>query len=625
MTLDEARRILDLDPDADPALHQEELLERREKLVRLMNSAPDTVHADRFRRELAEHDEAAAFLKHYRAPGSMGRRVLTGLLVTLLAAGGGYYAFLKIKEENVRKTRAEVERLSIEAERLVDAKEWYLAREEYQRILRLEPDSSTAAYRLSQVEATIEREKQAFLSRWHGLAKKEYAAKRWDQAIAAAQSVLDEFPQDPEALQMVKAATAASWRESLEADIREARQKLEARDWDGAVATLDQAASVLEDGDAEDKALYETAKLLRAEVIAAKQKAETDRVKARELFAKAQAADQGRYDKQLAAWAKEARALAPDDAEIKALFDKVSAYVRVVRVPGDFATPTEALADLDDGNILELGTGTWLGPLIINKRIELRPFGMSFGISNPVIVCQAGESAAISFGPGANGSKVTGLTFLHKDTSADTSSERFSAALVRGSEVIFQNCQFAQAAGHGLMVIDGGKASATNCKFTGNGWDGASASGKGSSLEVRDSESSGNGEHGLDVWNGAAGNFTGNRCVNNGRNGIQIDAGASAVTVTGNQLQGNKEFGLVVQSAGQGQVSENVCDSNLLGGLAVRLAAAKVEIARNRFVGPAPVVIVEKGFPIDVLRQANGLPPKGAIEEVVYPEPSATP
>src|SRR5687768_1841694 len=57
MTLDEARRILDLDPDADPALHQEELLERREKLVRLMNSAPDTVHADRFRRELAEHDE----------------------------------------------------------------------------------------------------------------------------------------------------------------------------------------------------------------------------------------------------------------------------------------------------------------------------------------------------------------------------------------------------------------------------------------------------------------------------------------------------------------------------------------------------------------------------------------
>ena len=29
----------------------------------LMNSAPDTVHADRFRRELAEHDEAVAFLK----------------------------------------------------------------------------------------------------------------------------------------------------------------------------------------------------------------------------------------------------------------------------------------------------------------------------------------------------------------------------------------------------------------------------------------------------------------------------------------------------------------------------------------------------------------------------------
>ena len=622
MTLDEARRILDLDPDADPALHQEELLERREKLVRLMNTAPDTIHADRFRRELAEHDEAMALLKHYRAPGSTSRRVLTGLIALLLAAGGGTYIFQKIKQENVRKTRAEVEQLFMEAERLVDAKDWYLAREKYQRIVRLQPDSSSAAYGLNQVEATIEREKRAFLNHWHGLANTEYAAKRWDQAISASKHVLEEFPQDPEALKMVKQATSASWRETLEADIREARQKFEARDWDGAVATLDRAAPLLEDGEAEDKALHEVARALRDEAIVAKQKAESDRLKARELFAKAQAADKGQYDKQLAGWAKEAKSLAPDDAEIKALFDKVSAYVRVVHVPGDFATPAEAVADLDDGNILELGTGSWLGPLIINKRIELRPFGMTFGVSTPVIVCPAGESAAITFGPEASGSKVTGLTFLHTNSETDTSSERFSAALVRGSEISFQNCLFSQAAGHGLMVIEGGKVSVADSKFTGNGWDGASASGEGSSLVVHASEASGNAEHGFDVWNGAAGNFTGNRCVNNGRNGILLDCGNATAIATGNQLQGNREFGLVIQSAAQGRVVENTFDANQLGGMVVRLAGSKVEIAKNRFNGGLAVA-VEKGMPVDAIRKDNELPAHVMIQEFEFPKEAA--
>jgi hypothetical protein len=605
MTLDEARRILDLDPDADPALHQEELLERREKLVRLMNSAPDTVHADRFRRELAEHDEAAAFLKHYRAPGSTGRRVLTGLLVTLLAAGGGYYTFLKIKEENARKTRAEVELLSLEAERLVDAKEWYLAREKFQRIVQLQPDSQSAAYGLNKVEATIEREKQKFLAEWNHEATTAFAAKRWDQAQAAAKTILAKYPDDASAREMQLRISAARKAERIEQTLAEGRTKLQARDWEGAVSSAEAALAL--------EASHLAAKALRDEAIAAKQKAEADRVKARELFAKAQAADQGRYDKQLAAWAKEARALAPEDAEIQALFDKVSAYVRVVRVPGDFATPTEALADLDDGNVLIIGEGSWHGPLIVDKRIELR----GAGPATTIIECPAGQSVAISFGPGAKGAKVTGLTFRHQGTEAST--ERFSAALVRGGEISLEGCEFAHAAGHGLAVMDGGKASATNCKFTDNGWDGASANGQGSSLEVRNSESSGNGEHGFDVWNGAAGSFTGNRCVNNGRNGILLDCGTATATATGNHLQGNREFGLVLQSAARGRIVDNTFDANQLGGMVVRLLAEKVEISKNRFSGIASALVVEKGFALETLGKTNELPPNNPVQSIEFP------
>lgn len=608
MTLDEARRILDLDPDADPALHQEELLEQREKLVRLMNSAPDTVHADRFRRELAEHDEAVAFLKHYRAPGSTGRRVLTGFLALLLAAGGGGYAFLKIKEENARKTRAEVERLFVEAERLVDAKDWYLAREKYQRIVQLQPDSSSAAYGLSQAEAAIEREKQAFLAEWNHEATTAFAAKRWDQAEAAAKTILAKYPEEVGASEMQQRVATARKAERIEQALVAGRAKLQLRDWDGAVASAEVALAL--------EANQIAAKSLRDEAITAKQKAEADRLKARELFAKAQAADQGQYDKQLVAWAKEARALAPDDAEIKALFDKVSAYVRLVRVPGDFATPSEALADLDDGNVLVLGEGNWQGPLIVDKPVELR----GAQATTTVIECPAGQSAAISFGPGSKGAKVSGLTFRHQDT--DASAERFSAALVRGGDVSFQDCVFTQAAGHGLMVIEGGKASVTNGKFTGNGWDGASASGQGSSLEVHNSEASDNGEHGFDVWNGAAGNFTGNRCVNNGRNGILLDCGISTAIATGNHLQGNREFGLVIQSAAQGRVVDNTFETNQLGGLVVRLAASKVEITKNRFNGGLAVA-VEKGMAVDAIRKDNELPLQVPIQEFEFPKETA--
>jgi hypothetical protein len=604
MTLDEARRILDLDPDADPALHQEELLERREKLVRLMNNAPDTVHADRFRRELAEHDEAVAFLKHYRAPGSTGRRVLTGLLTVTLAAGGGGYAFQKIKQENLRKTRAEVERLSVEAERLVDAKEWHLAREKYQRIVQLQPDSSTATYGLSQVEATIEREKQAFLAEWNHEATTAFAAKRWDQAEAAAKTVLAKYPEDAAAREIQQRVIDARKAERIEHALAEGRGKLKARDWDGAATSAEVALALEVD--------HIEAKALRDKAIAAKQKAAADLLKARELFAKAQAADKGQYDKQLAVWAKEAKALAPDDAEIKALFDKVSAYVRIVRVPGDFATPSEALADLDDGNVLMLGEGSWQGPLIVDKPVELR----GAGAATTVIQCPAGQSVAISFGPGAKGAKVSGLTFRHQDT--DASTERFSGALVRGGEVAFQDCIFTQAAGHGLMVVEGGNASAVRCKFAGNGWDGAAANGAGSFLDIRESEASANGEHGFDVWNGAAGNFSGNRCGNNGRNGIQIDAGASQAIAANNHLQGNREFGLVLQSGAQGHVTENTFEANQLGGLVVRLLAAKVEISKNRFSGSAPAIVVEKGFALETLGKTNELPPNSPVQSVEF-------
>ncbi|HEY8991739.1 MAG TPA: right-handed parallel beta-helix repeat-containing protein [Luteolibacter sp.] len=521
-------------------------------------------------------------------------------LVLLALAGGGYW---KWDQDRQREIREEVSALRDEGLIRLHDHEWLRAREVFRKIEALQPGSEDAAKGVREVEEALAREKQEFVARRLWLAGKAFDAMRWEEAEAAVKEISDTYPGETAAAEMAEKIIVARRQEEILRGLSISEAKLRARDWNGALAAVD-AVLALDGGHA-------AAKALRGEIEAAKALAEADRAKARGLFAQAKAADQGKYDKQLADWLKDAAALAPDDAEIAALLAKVSTYTRTLKIPGDFATPAEAMAVLQDQDVLVIAAGTWQGPLVIDKKVEIR----GAGAAETIVECPATENCAISFGPGAKGTKVSGITFRHQ--AMDSGAERYSAALVRGGEVTFDGCQFTEAAGHGLMVVEGGKVVATRCALVRNGWDGAAASGEGSSLVVRDSTANANYEHGLDVWNGASAVFEGNRCTGNGRNGILIDTTAMT-EVASNELHGNHEFGLVLATTTNGRATGNRIEANQLGGLVVRAKAVSALVAKNLLTGQsAPALVLETGVPVAGYRNGNELPSDAAAIQTV--------
>ena len=270
----------------------------------------------------------------------------------------------------------------------------------------------------------------------------------------------------------------------------------------------------------------------------------------------------------------------------------MASYIRTLKVPGDYATPAEALAAAHDRDRILLTEATWKGPLVVNAAVDLQ----GAGPDKTIIECAAADGSAITFGPDAKSARVTGITIRH-ETFVAVGSDRFSAALVRGGRATFTDCRFVDASGHGLAVIENGEGIANRCRFSGNGWNGATATGMGSKLEIRDSEAVGNFEHGIETWDGAAATLVNNRCEGNSRNGIHADNGTAAATIEGNQLVANREFGLVLDSAGAGKISGNTARANLLGGFVIRAAAAKMPVTGNgATLNLGPGLVLEKGL-----------------------------
>jgi len=621
MTLDDARKILGLGPNDDPAAHLAEFREARERIAEFVRSAPNEALALRYQEGLVEFDRALAAVREHMelpeitvvpepppvpespeekpaptelissaepAPEIVRRggaaRLLAWSLVVLLAATGGGYLYLRMEEDKQLQLKGRIAFLERQGAIFIENRRWQEARESFEEIERLAPESEIVSMGRRSIEAGIDEEQKQFLGYWSGEALAAFESNRLDDAQKAVEQVLSKFPGDPGAIEMRNRIERSRSAEKIRVEVAAAKTKLDARDWEGAITA---AAAVLQSFPGQPEATT-----ILADATAGKKKAEADLAKAGDLLTKAKALDQGSFNAQALEFLREASLLAPGNKEIGTLLEKMSSYSRTVRVPGDFATPAEALANANDRDRIVIEAGQWQGPLLVDKAVELQ--GAGSGKTN--VECPADASSVISFGPGAKGVRVTGITFRHR--LLDPGVDRFAVGLVKGGDVTFTDCHFLDGAGHGLDVIAGAKATALRCRFSGNGWDGASASGVGSVLEVRESEAIGNFEHGLDLWDGAGGSLTGNRSEGNSRNGIQIDAKAATVKVVDNQLKGNREFGLVLASAASGEARGNVFSANLLGGLVVRSLAQKVVVSGNTIqAATTPAIVLEKGVP----------------------------
>jgi parallel beta-helix repeat protein len=619
----EARKILGLGPDEDPAPHLAEFEEARKRIEEMVNAAPNPALADRYRIGLHEFEEALAVLKRgdvpklaaapeielppEKAPAPTARllpgtgkdsdpskvvdtvprrRAFAGflLVLVLLTAGGGASWWYYKEQESERLLRqARVAFLEREGAFYVENRRWAEAEKSYAEIESLMPGSEVARLGRRSIEAGMGEEQTQFVGYWTGQAIAELEAGRLEPAEAAARKVLEKFPRETEASEILLRIAAARDHQSRDRMVSEARGYLADRKWEEAV----RSAKRLLDISSEDP----DGKAILADATAAMRKETEDRAKALELAARAAELDKGVFDQQALDLLREAAALDPSNRDVRERLEKMASYTRTLRVPGDFETPAEALAAARDRDRILVSEQRFLGPVVINAAVDLQ----GAGSGKTFIECEAADGSAITIGPGGKGARVTGFSFQHRAFAPD-GTERFSAALVRGGSVTFTDCAFTNASGHGLAVIEGGEAVANRCRFVENGWNGAAAIGKGSKLDLRDSEFVSNFENGIESWDGAFLSASGNRCEGNSRNGIHCDNGAAGVIIENNQLLANREFGLVIGSAADGRVSNNTARSNLLGGFVLRSAAA-VKVAGNQLtLNEGPGLVLEKGL-----------------------------
>jgi len=620
MTLSEARKILGLGPDEDPRPHLAEFRAARERIAEMVRTAPNETLGDRYQQGLVEFDQALAAVREYlealgliapvsapptpaepppeippdaavevvetAAPAATerSRAWLAWLLVFLTGAAGG--GILYLKNEEAKETRRQIrltllERLGSE---FVENRRWQDASAAFEEIESLAPGSEIASLGRRSIEAGMAEEQNQFVGYWTGQAIAELEAGRLDEAETSVRRVLGKFPAEKESAAILRRIAEARNSQARAAALAAARNLLDERQPERALAAARDILARSPD-DADARALAEDA-------TAWIEKTAADQAKAMSLLQQAAARGEGQFDQQALDWLREAAALAPGNPEIAARLEKMSSHTRTLRVPGDFATPAEALAAARDRDRIILTEQTWKGPLIVSAAVEIQ----GAGAGKTILECPAAEGSAITIGPDARGARITGITFRHEAFAA-TGNDRFSAALVRGGGATFTDCHFIDASGHGLAVIENGEAIARRCRFSANGWNGAAAIGEGAFLEVRDSESVENFEHGFESWNGAAVTLANNRCEANSRNGIHAENGAAAAIIEGNQLLANREFGLVLDSAGSGKVSGNTLRGNLMGGLVIRASAAAVKVTGNQSTAnQGPGLVLEKGL-----------------------------
>jgi parallel beta-helix repeat protein len=619
MTLTEARKVLGLGPDEDPRPQLAEFRAMRERIAEIIRAAPNDELARRYQDGLVEFDRALAAVREYlEALGLIPRladvkveeappvdcgdsdfkaenplsgqvvpravsvaerdfseeenpepstarvlRFALWFLIVLSVLGFGGWAYLEMEEEERISRNARIAFLERQGANFIENRRWPEAAEAFDEIKDIDPESNLILLGRRSIEAGMAEEQNQFIGYWKGEAIAAFEASRWDDSEKAAMQVLDKYPEENETKALIARIAEAKREEERVAAYAAIRAMIAKREFDAAISAARTLAD--KDGDA--------APLLR-EAQAAKEKAAADRLAARDLMAQAAAMDDGEFDPMALELMREALSLAPDDTEVAARYEKMAAYTRTIRIPGDFKTIQEALASARDRDRLVIAEGIWEGPLLIPAALELE------GIPGKTIIqCAADAGSVITFAPGVKGARVGGLTLRH--LSFDAGAERFSLALVRGAEVDFSDCRFEQGSGHGIVITGGGHGRVLRCRFTENGWNGIAVMGPDSLLVAEGNTLDGNFQNGIEAWDSASVILSKNKCTGNSRNGIHLDCGSASTTITGNTLTGNREFGMVLSAAGGGEATGNTMGKNFLGGMVVKAEAAKTTVRHN--------------------------------------------
>jgi nitrous oxidase accessory protein NosD len=563
-----------------------------EKLRELIAGAENEELQASYREELARLNEAVRVVdaekSRERAPSR--RRATSMLVLSLLVIGGllgaAWMGNQWIGGEQEAAVGRQVESLLATGRVAVENRRWPEAAETFNTVLALRPESTRGKDGLRSIVEGKEEERRQAIGFLLGTAQAAMEARNWDGAEQACHEVRTMDPDNSRIGELEEKIRDGRVRDKVMRIIEAAEEAIREEQWE----VLAQNATELENlapGHVDLPRIQE----LTAEGM---KRLEDRRNRARELYVKSLALDDGSYSEEALEMLREAMRL-QSRPEYQGLYQKISSHARTLRVPEEFDTIGKALAAARGQDKVRIGEGKFEESLVIPATIDLE----GAGPGKTIIEIPCTEASVVKVGQEASGSRLSGFTLRHSGVSL--AKERFPVVAVTGAKVTIEDCWVENGSGHGVAVIEGSSAVLRSVRVSKCGWDGLSVYGAGSRAEVIEGRLTQNLQHGIDAWDGGGVMATRTRCSENGLAGVVLMSTGVSSKLEGCTSDLNRELGILVANGSHAVLNENQFLSNLLGGVLVRDEGTRASLSRNRIMKNAEAgVVVDRKSTLDL-------------------------
>lgn len=560
LSYEDAMRVLGYEADAIVSPHLPLFKKVAGKLEALVNSTKDDHLRKNFSDELYRLKEALRVVEaeRDREPSlrgeGMGLRLGLALLIAGILVAAAWYGNRTIEEGGYLRDREGIARLEAMARLAEESRDWSGAEEVYAELNKLIPDSARVREGLARVADGREEARRQKLGFLVGSIRASMEGRNWEEAERLLGNLREMEVDHPEIGSFIKVIQTGRVSDRIAGLLEQAEEALKEEQW---VSLGDHTAKLEAIApDHKQLARFKTATEEGMKVL------EGRRVRARELYEKALALDNGEFSDPALETLREAIRL-DNRTDYQNLYNKMSAYTRLLKVPGDYSTITEALAAARTNDKIRLGEGVFNESLSMNVKVDLEGAGRG----KTIIQCEAQKASVLLSAKEASGSRVAALTL--RQTGIYLAAERYPVALADGGELVLEDCLIEGGAGHGVAVINGGSARLRSVEVLKCGWDGLAVNGEGSVAHAENCRFDSNFHHGIDAWGGGRVTVKSSRATRNGLAGAVIMSRGVRSELVQCTIDRNREVGISISNGTVAVLRSNRVEENLLGGVMV--------------------------------------------------------
>ena len=560
LSYEDAMRVLGYEPGAIVSPHLPLFRKVASKLEDLVSTTKDEHLRENFRDELNRLNEALRVVgaerdreRPLRGSG-MRLRLALALLAVAVLVSAAWYGNKRIEEGGYLRDREGIANLEVMARLAEESRDWSGAEAVYAELNDLIPDSEKVRAGLARVadgRAEARKQKLGFLV---GSIRAAVEGRSWEEAEQLLGDLRKMEVGHPEIGSFIKVIQAGRVSDRIAGLLEQAEEALKEEQW---VVLADHTAKLETiSPDHQHLARFKAATAEGMRVL------EERRVRARELYNKALALDDGKFSEPALETLREAIRL-DNRKDYQDLYNKISAYTRLLKVPEDYSTITEALAAARSNDKIRLGEGVFTEALSLNVKVDIE----GAGSGKSIIQCEAEKASVLLSTKEAGGSRVAALTL--RQTGISLAAERYPVALADGAKLVLEDCLIEGGAGHGVAVINGGSASLRDVRVLKCGWDGLAVNGDGSVADAVDCRFDSNFHHGIDAWGGGRVTVKSSRATKNGLAGVVIMSRGVRSELVQCTIDRNREVGVSISNGTIAVLRSNRVEENLLGGVMI--------------------------------------------------------